>query len=146
MKIENQVLQMLDGTTVILEAKTKTSNMVDKVLMEVTGWDDFSMQIQTAPKLVGSGSYIISRDIGEREVTITFNMIGDWKALRRQLTALAIASKEITLVLSVTDSTNKTIKETLKGEIFKIAPARATREWADLKIHLICPNPIIQQT
>lgn len=144
--ITNQTLQILDGTTLVLEAKTMTSSMADKVLMDVAGWDDFNMQIQTVPKLVGNGSYIISRDIGEREVGITFNFIGDWKALRRQLTALAIASKEMTLVLAVTDSANVTIKETLKGEIFKIAPVRATREWADLQIHLTCPNPNIQQT
>jgi hypothetical protein len=47
----------------------------ENILTELKGWDDGSVQIVTVPKLFGKGSYVVEKQVPEREVVITFFVI-----------------------------------------------------------------------
>jgi hypothetical protein len=136
-----QVLTITNGVTPVLVATTQI-NLIDDIVLVNTNWDLTTITIETAPKLIGEGSYEISTSVPERVLEITLNSIGNWTLTQRALTTLAIAKTELTFTKVKTETAdNKTETQVLKGKITSIAPDQAFDNWADIKLTILCKDP-----
>lgn len=65
----------LSATGFNLPLKQQPSSYNDYILVNLEGFEDFNnVQLNTEQKGYGAGSYVISRQIGEREVMVEFYM------------------------------------------------------------------------
>lgn len=137
-----QVLNINNGATLVLSATTKPKSFADNVLSEALNWSDPTITIETAPKLIGAGSYKIASSIPERSVEITINYVGNWKPIFRTLTSLALAETTVTLTKITTETgDNTTETQVLSGQITNVTKTTAKETWADIKLTVLCFNP-----
>jgi hypothetical protein len=136
-----QVLKIANGATPVLEATTQI-NLIDDIILVSLNWDETVVDYETAPKMVGEGSYEINATVPERTLEATLNCIGDWTLRLRALETLARAKTELTFTKIKTGTAeNKTETQVLKGKIKVVGPDRASDNWSDIKLIILCKDP-----
>jgi hypothetical protein len=137
-----QVLTVTNGVTPVISADTKGKKMVDNVLQPIVGWDAINVTYETAPKLIGEGSYEIASSVGERQLEITINYVGNYWVPFRALQALALAKTELTFTKVITEYAGAEVTtQTLKGKISNLDFPRSYEGWADIKFSVLCKDP-----
>lgn len=142
-----QSFTIKNGATTLVSASNKVLK-VNEVLFNLEGWDDNSnFTIETAEKLVGHGSYLISHRVGERSLTITLNALDNHYTLRRSFESIAYSNTPTLLTLELSYYSNDTTTtasrtETLQGYISSLPPFDSTQKWGNVILSILCLNPI----
>lgn len=117
----------------------------DVLLTTLTGWDEYAtIDIQTAPKLTGAGSYLLSVRAGEREVSATFSFIalsGDVKTALQQAQKACMKGETVTLQRKYYDAASIKREEKLQGLISSVGWERLNNQ-AQLTINFKILNPV----
>lgn len=112
-------------------------------ITELEGWDDFAaIEINTEPKLIGQGSYIISERIGERDLSIEISLANetDIKTYLNKVKSVMFAFSILELTRTYVLNGVENRKEQLKGKISTVTWAR-TETTATITIGVKCYNP-----
>lgn len=104
--MSKQIITLTAGVTVFLTlySSASTWDEADHQLIDFKGWDDFSnIEINTVPKLFGSGSYVVSKKLKEREFSIKgqVNQPGV-RSIREDISIIAEGLSPITVTRVIT--------------------------------------------
>lgn len=143
-----KTLTINNGLTTVLTATTNPSADPEAVvIIDETGWDGFSnISVETEPKLIGAGSYIVAEKIGDREIGFTFNLLNNVRTLANSLESLMFGFADLTFQMEYFNEGSSTVVETktLNGKLTSLDIPRGFRDWGDIQITALCPNPIKQ--
>lgn len=134
-----------NGSTVILDSWNKVVSGSENIF-EAQGWDgNPEVLIETAPKMVGNGSYILSKRLGNKEFTVNFNILNSHYTALRNLENLSLNFTELTFERSFYNNDTTTTAsrvETLKGYITTFNSELYREKWGNLTILVLCTNPV----
>jgi hypothetical protein len=116
----------------------------ETLLKDITNWNDYTGKtIQTAPKGIGFGSYIISTSAAERELSViiqTTRTTQELRAFRRALTHAMLIDDDVTLDVVTYYSNGDEDNESITGRIKGVAGPQSG-ENALLTITVLCTDP-----
>lgn len=142
--MEKNTFEILNGSTSIIKGYGYSGLSNAVTITDVTGWDEIEFDIQTAPKLNGNGSYIISERVGDRTIVATFNVHGALAAARgivRALNTVALNKGQVTL--KFTAVTGTTLTETMVGKVKTVKPTYGAYD-STLEVTILCP--VVEKT
>lgn len=141
-----KTLTIKNGSTTVLTATTNPQAEYNAIVItEEEGWDQFSnFTVETEPKLIGAGSYIVAERVGEREIGFTFNLLNNVRNTYNSLESLALSFTSLTFQMQYFNdgSSSAVDTKTLTGKLTSIDIPEGFKDWGSVQITAICPNPI----
>lgn len=142
--MEKNILEISRGNTVLIRGYNYGNPTV--VISSNEGWYDTLVDIQTVPKMLGHGSYIISEQVAEKVIIAIFSVKGPISVARKYWTDITNVmlsnNKTITVKNTITNGATTTT-ETLTGNIRSIKPKPAANE-STIEVEIVCPNPTMK--
>lgn len=143
-----KTLTIKNGLTTVLTATTNPQAEYNAIaIIDEQGWDGFSnFTVETEPKLVGAGSYVVAERIGEREISFTFNLLNNVRNTYNTFETLALNFTNLTFQMQYFNDGTSTVVDTktLNGKLTSIDIPEGFKDWGNIQITAICPNPIKQ--
>lgn len=135
-----QTLTIMQGGASILSLHTGFGNWAEAemALMELTGFDDINnINIETVPKLFGTGSYIVSKTIMERPISIRGALFTeDARSIRDAIEAAANSLEPVTLSLKRGNTNNR-----MEAYIVSLTWTMYSENEAEFSMELTAVNP-----
>lgn len=127
--------------------RNKVQSNTDYLLTEMSGWDEeVSVNIETADKLIGQGSYVISQTLSERELSFTVNKTFDTeldcRGFRQQLANLLYGFGKIRIQRHFEEGSTTRV-ESLEGYVTSINNFEQIGLNLTLTFTVLCPDPEI---
>lgn len=126
--MEHTTFEISDAGSVVIKGYGYGRNTV--TVETLTGWDDAELDIQTAEKLNGNGSYILSERVAERTIVAGFSLTGDVKSGRfytRSLNSTLLSRRVVSVTVTHTEN-GVAIYETVTGKIKAVKPIYGANE------------------
>lgn len=139
--MEKNTFEIISGGTSLIKGYGYGSNPV--VVTDVEGWLDATKEVNTAPKMIGEGSYIIGERVGEITITATFSIALELSEARtiwtRLLNNCLTKGSSVTMIDSK-DNGGTVSTEKLVGSITSVKPIPGA--WhTTIAVTVLCTNP-----
>lgn len=138
-----KTLTIKNGSTNIVTATTNPKADINANILTESDMEEVNATIETEPKLIGNGSYIVSERIDERDLNFTINVISNVRSVMNSLKSQQFNFSELTFQMQYFNNNSSSPFETvtLKGKITKLAAPRGYNDWGDIEISALCVEP-----
>ena len=109
----------------------------------IDGWDErANKEVQTEQKLIGSGSYVISRQFTEKTTKIEINTLSSSRNLYESIETLYRNSTAISLTRSFYNDVDIIVRtRVVNGEIVAINDYTEVGKWGTIGFTVLLTNP-----
>lgn len=140
-----KTLTIKNGSTNVLVATTNPDADPEAiVIIEVEGWEEEIVTIETEPKLIGAGSYIVAERVEQKDIGFTFNLVSGVRNNANALKSLALSFTNLTFQVQYFNdgSTSALGTEVLNGKLTSVDIPNGYKDWGNIQIQAVCVNPI----
>lgn len=135
--MEKNTFEISSGGTSLIKGYGYGKSAV--TVSDVEGWDEVRMEVNTAPKMSGDGSYTLGEHVSEVTLTATFSVTGTLATARPAIKRLQdnCLTKGSSVTLTLTKDSEW---ESMTGKIVSVKPQPGA-SLTMIVVEVLCTNP-----